>query len=122
MPMMVQVVGYPSPRAPRNLWNEPDFADEYRVHKIRIGSEVEDSLFRFKFPPGTLVADRVHNRFYRVGDAGEELDTLVGEGKRELSTSRSPIRVGLVALSAAVALGFVLLLGYRFLRRRRSAG
>ncbi len=41
---------------------------------IRVNREIDDDVFRFRFPPGTLVNDNVAGIVYRVGEepAGQE--------------------------------------------------
>jgi hypothetical protein len=43
------------------------------VTKLSVGQDVEDGVFRFVFPPGTKVMNRITNRYYQVGNSGEEI-------------------------------------------------
>jgi len=52
----------------------------YSIHeaqKLAANADVPESLFTLQFPVGTVVRDKAHRRFYRLGENGEE--TKLGE-------------------------------------------
>ncbi len=120
LPKKIEIVAYTPATAPESLWNQPTFSQVIDAKKLAIGDDVDDRLFRFDFPPGTTVIDRVNDRFYRIGNSGEELDVLVGEGLNELEKSRSKTRLVLV-INGAVLAGILAFFAYRWLHRARAS-
>jgi hypothetical protein len=38
-----------------------------------VNADVSDELFTLRFPAGTVVRDKAHKRFYRIGQDNEEI-------------------------------------------------
>jgi hypothetical protein len=74
LPKKIEIAAYNPSSAPQSMWNRVSFTKTMNVTKLSVGQHVEDGLFRFVFPPGTKVMDRITNRYYRVGNSGEEMD------------------------------------------------
>jgi len=74
LPREIKTTVYNPSSAPQSMWNRVSFTKTMTVTKLSVGQHVEDGLFRFVFPPGTKVMDRITNRYYRVGNSGEEID------------------------------------------------
>jgi hypothetical protein len=74
LPRKIEIAAYDPASAPQRMWNQVSFTKTMNVTKLSVGQHVEDGLFRFVLPPGTNVMDRITNRYYRVGNSGEEMD------------------------------------------------
>ncbi len=121
LPRKIQAIGYASAASPRSQWNRPSALTVFTVQKLAVGHQVADSCFRFNFVPGTEVHDAVRDRSYRIGESGEELERLVGEGRKELAKSRTGRHVWLLLANVAVIIAaMVFYLGYRIVRRHRA--
>jgi hypothetical protein len=121
LPKRNEIVSYASARSPRSKWNQTRWNEVHEVTRIAVGHQVKDSVFRFEFPPGTEVEDRVLGRFYRIGESGEELDMLVGRGRDELAKSGSRVPGWLLLLNIAMVAALALTLGYRLRRQPTSS-
>lgn len=117
MPMAIHFVAYVSTRAPENLWNRPSIQSSLVAKRIAVNDEVQDSLFTLNYPIGTQVNDQVHGRFYRIGDAYQEIDMLVEEGAREVAVGRSGGWFWLVVVNGLLIVGVLLFLVYRRVQR-----
>jgi hypothetical protein len=73
LPRKIGIAVYNLSSAPQNMWNRVSFTKTMNVTKVSVGQHVEDGLFRFAFTPGTEVMNRITNRYYRIGNLGEEL-------------------------------------------------
>ena len=120
LPKKDEIVRYVSARSPRSKWNQTKGYEVQKVTRLSVGHQVKDSVFRFEFPPGTEVTDHVHDRFYRIGESGEEFDMLVGRGREELAESRSGVPAWLLLLNVAIVVLLTLFLGYRLRRQKMS--
>jgi hypothetical protein len=74
LPRKIEIAVYDPSSAPQSMRNRVTFTKTMNVTKLSVGQHVEDGLFRFVFPPGTKVMDRITNRYYQVGNSGEEMD------------------------------------------------
>jgi len=73
LPKQVTIVFFADARSPQNFWNRPNLIQLMKVSKIKVNNDVPDSLFSFRFPPGTTVTDYVEEKYYYVtGKSGEE--------------------------------------------------
>jgi hypothetical protein len=73
LPRKIEIAVYNPASAPQSMWNRISFTKSFNVTKLSVGQHVEDGLFRFVFPPGTRVMNRITNRYYQVGNSGEEI-------------------------------------------------
>jgi hypothetical protein len=74
LPRNIELAGYTPDSAPLGTSNRVSYTETFNVTKLSVGRHVEDSLFRFVFPPGTKVMDRITSRYYQVGNSGEEME------------------------------------------------
>jgi hypothetical protein len=117
LPKTIEITAYTNATSPRNLWNQVSFTQAMNATKLAVGQQVDDSVFRFNFLPATTVMDRVNDRFYRIGNSGEELDILVGKGLEELTKSRSKTSLVLI-LNGVLVVGFLLFMAFRRLQQK----
>jgi hypothetical protein len=74
LPRKIELAGYTTASAPLSMCNRVSFTETFNVTKLSVGQHVVDDLFRFVFPPGTKVMNRITNRYYQVGNSGEEME------------------------------------------------
>jgi hypothetical protein len=114
LPTKVEVVSYPTTRAPENLWNQPTMKAVYTVDKLAVNDSVQDSLFKLTYPKGTMVYDKVAKRAYRIGDNNEELDYIVEQGSAQFVPQGSQTkRWFFVVLNIVVVVGLIVILAFR---------
>jgi hypothetical protein len=97
-----------------------------RVAKTEINSSIPQERFDLKFPPGTLVADRIAGKEFVSSDnrlgrplSPEETRMLAGKLEPEMIVSTDfPYRTTLIAVGLAAALGLLFYLRWK----RATAG
>jgi len=122
LPRNISIESFNSAKQPEDRWNQPSFYLFHRVSKLALNDEVSDSLFTIRFPVGTVVRDRLHDRYYRIGSANEELDILVAESQRALDSAGFSRRTWWIVANAVIIALLAALLAYRTLKQRRSSG
>ena len=120
LPRVVDIVAYVSAKEPEGRWNLPGWSTSIHVKKLAVNDRVSDRLFKISFPPGTTVIDDIHNRFYFVGDANEELDITVSKERDRFPTSRTRHLSWLLVVNAILVVMIAVAIGYRYLRRKHS--
>lgn len=113
MPKVIDIVAFVPASQPKNLWNKPDVLVSNVAKRVVVNESVNDSLLEVQFPIGTEVRDEVHGKWFRIGDARQEIDLLVEEGAKQLAVGRSYGWVWLIVLNGLLIVGLFLLFRYR---------
>lgn len=131
LPMEFHTVVYGVDPSHQDTFGEPVTRRSITVHEINV-NKVDDSLFEFEFPPGTLVSDFTKKVSYYMPDGTHLLDKAIAEGKPLLGNripelpgrlemvGRSIQRQVLLGLNLFVVVALAIFLIVRRLRLRKA--
>ena len=107
LPKRMSSANYVARHLPKDQWNKVSYWVDLDVQTLRVGDQVKDNVFHLEFPKGTMVSDELRTKLYRIGDANEEIDLAVDEGRAALAKNRTVnYAFYLVVINTIILAGF----------------